>query len=792
MKRNKYKFTTIVLATSMLACNMTACAPLSNILHRNGDKVASVFIGDGIREQQFAKLQEVKDYYAEAIKYNQVSTRPAVDAALIQAEYNTVDQGSKTYVKLKDALNNVRLEHNKVYDYTIPTGLHDYIKSFTDDLALTDAAIVRAKEFGGYYYLTVKYKTQKNNHGSFKNQANYMGIDGVIVYDQNGQEYIDTQYLDAVITKMNPVLEAAGKPTLINFENDELTKYNPQATYTGEDRVNNSTEDILTSGVPLDVPDTPADPDLPGDPAVTGESVPESEAASVENTETSETQSETAGEMNVAAENIEETTQATESSYIPEDTTSTNVAALEATYTDRFGNFVDKVGVNNIDRLTWNPTLINDTVGTVNKQIPFIPSINMVYNPAGTLGELNGFGMYDQGKAGLQDFGFVKGDEQGDIVITYVFKQDIRIPDRLEYVFSYVNDYNSNNKSIHDAKSKFGGVITEFVDEARAKKVSDGNVLPEEVDIERIKAEFTGPQITVPTFLKDKLVNIVDEVDRAVNDKNVQVLMDGTVIEDVGLGMKYAAYTKSADITSFQSNIQRIVARHGNEYLLEVERSVIDAPKDTGVAGEYRDTYFVVVRQEGTDFRYNDEYLVRRVTASVPVVNPEDTSIRRLITLNLSGAVDANTAKNITDQVFNRFTENMNTKNIDYQDVFNKDENLLSSDRRAYLISKVASQAMAMGENSKWTWTVKPSNWIAGSDNQAELTTREFISYNDNKDGGLYIENYYLVSKYGTEWKIDDIITTTSQRILDRADADSYLNKVNSTNAEFSAAKKEN
>lgn len=75
---------------------------------------------------------------------------------------------------------------------------------------------------------------------------------------------------------------------------------------------------------------------------------------------------------------------------------------------------------------------------------------------------------------------------------------------------------------------------------------------------------------------------------------------------------------------------------------------------------------------------------------------------------------------------------------------------------------------------------IKPSEWISGTENQVEFTTKELIKYNNGNNGGMYIENYYLVSKYGTSWVIDDIITINTQ-VLDSSEVSAYESQVSGT-----------
>jgi hypothetical protein len=358
-------------------------------------------------------------------------------------------------------------------------------------------------------------------------------------------------------------------------------------------------------------------------------------------------------------------------------------------------------------------------------------------------------------------------------------------PEELIYVSAAVLDYNSNNESIKS--NTFGGSLSEYIDNNKNTDNSDV-----QTDEDTIAAEFTGPSITLPTFITEQIEMAVDEFDRAVNDKNITALMDGDVIEDVGLGMHYAAYAKSSDIVTFTSNIRRVVARQDNKYLLEVERTVEDSPKDIGIVGQYRDTYFVVVRQEGSSFKYNDEAFVRRVLTSRPVADAENTTVRRLIALNMAGEVDVNKAKDIKDTLLQSIASGISGAETvssfdDLTAFFNKDTNLLTEDRKSYIHSQLISQISAYGDGIHCDYTITPTEWISGSEQQVEFTTKEFFKYTNKNGkvlGGMVAEKYYLVSHYGDSWLIDDIITINSS-LVDVDNIDAYENQVKSATEVF-------
>lgn len=822
MKKNKIVI--MFLIASMATSALTGCGA-------KAEDAKNLFNGKTTKVQNYASSKEVTDFYAKQMQYGDIANKPGVDALSTPVKDHKIDTDSQVYAQITKQLPEVILEHNKNFNYFMPQGIHDYIKNFTDNMSLNNAKLQRVDEYGGYYYATVEFDVVPNVHGSFKNQANYLGIDGIIVKDEYDNEYIDKDYLKALINKVKTsdrivkTVDENGNETetfkavnLVNFEDDPNTAYSPELTKFGQ----TLTDQGLTESKSTEQQTAEAQTQ---DENQTGTAISEAAAAKGDNTEeTSEASEEETKAENESesTESTEETTEATETTETTEpaeteapvdlsspeftglgegiqplevetvESSAPNTAKLLKYYYGNNHEELEKNGINNIDRLTWDADYINTTVGSSNEQIPFIPTINMVYNPADTLGQINGFGMYNEGKAGLSTYGFVPNDTSnpGKILVVFVFSQDITEPKKLSYDFSYVIDYKSNNNSIADANGVFGGSFESFMEqkrqdalkEAQNKEAKEIGNEPETLKEEALKEEFTGSQLTVSSFISDKLNLAVDEVDRAVQDSNISALMDGTIIEDAGLGIKYAAYAKSSDITTFSSKIIRIIARNkqDNSYLVEIERNIEDAPKDSGVVGQCRDTYFAVIRQDGEDFRYNDEFLYNRTVVERSYAEPENAIIRRLIALNLSGAVPSTAQVDINEQVFKYLSDQLVQRYSEFTNVFDSDTTLLSDERKEYFTSDLIDLANDKGADAKLEYIIKPSEWISGNENQVEVTTKEVMIYNDGEDGATYIENYYLLSNYNNKWVIDDVVNIKTQNI-ESEDVDTVKNNVNST-----------
>lgn len=724
----------VIVVSALLVESLTGCGAKG--------PVASFIGQDGIQNQQYANAQEVIDYYSRNMKVASITKRPAIKDTT--AAYNTVDQNSKIYASLKDALQKIIAEYQKPSSLEMSKYDHDYMKAITDNMVLSNGDIKRVKEHGGYYYITVAYKVSENSSGKFKRAANYLGVDGTFVMDENSNIKIDDNYVEAVKKSVYTGYIYDKEDTSGEADDTVIETISDSNKETSAEEEEVTTEEI---GTDAQFPNAPYTEDTSNDISDALEETEDgTEEDGAEVTE-QETEPETTYNWGSTEEN-------------------TDYAQLNEKYVLVNGDVVEKTGVNNIDRLEWDVASINDIAGTSNQQPAFIPDMDMVWENAGRQGAINGYGMYKQGKAGLSEFGFKQNtleEDPGEIILTFVFSQNILKPDELIFQTAYINEYTSKNLSIETGE--FGGVLSRFIDEQ-----SDENT--DALTEQDIINKFTGPSITVPTFLQEKISMVIDEFDRAVNDRNITALMDGEVIEDAGLGLHYAAYAQNTDLATFTSNIRRIVARKDNSYLLEVERTVEESPKYSGIVGQYRDTYFVVVRQEGTDFKYNDEFFVRRVTTHAPEVESQNTTVRRLVALNLANEVDASKAKDIKESLLNAITNTVNSQefgeNTNISVVFNSDRDLLTQDRSDYIVAQLKSQLCAFGEKVHCDYTITPVEWISGSEQQVEFITEEFFKFSKNGkiQGGLKAEKYYLVSHYGTHWYIDDVITLDTELLI--------------------------
>jgi hypothetical protein len=397
----------------------------------------------------------------------------------------------------------------------------------------------------------------------------------------------------------------------------------------------------------------------------------------------------------------------------------------------------------NLRKLEYDVDEYESILGSSQTGVAFMPHLYQVYQSATPQGAISGDGCYNEGVSGLREFGFVRDeltpysftdstgasktvDVSGTAHITFVFQQNELDKDKMDYVLAYLEDYKSNNSFI------------------------------EKYD--------TTNYLAVPDFVQTQIEIKVEELDRLINNGDINGLMRLDVIEDAGLALKLAQYRNSADITSYTTEVKGVLAREGNVYLVEVERTIADTPKDTGYVGQYKERAYLVVRQKDLDFYINDIFTASRELTKQPQISEISQSYRQLVNLNLSDREIATVAEEIKSTVLNDWIYYCNKRIIgadgveDYgmQGQFNTNTSVLSDTRFEYINSKMRGILLAKGLDHPGLYKVKVLEWIGGTEEQVEFTTEELISYSGT-DTATKLTCYYIVSHFGNRWVIDDI-----------------------------------
>lgn len=415
-------------------------------------------------------------------------------------------------------------------------------------------------------------------------------------------------------------------------------------------------------------------------------------------------------------------TQATESSDL--DTSNNSNNSYE--YSDNNEEAINNSYANNIRQLLYNVKDFNNIVGSSNEQMAAVPYIDMVYEPVEPVGSLSGYGVFAEGAYGLRDFGYKRADYgTGSIKITFVFKQNAQKRDKFDYSYCYINEYKTNIS------------------------------LPDK-------------NIVQSSYIDGMLDVAIERADRAIIDKDAPALMGKDIFEPSDLGLKELELRNASNVLSFMTKRVKTLDRKDKEYLVELERTSESSPRGLGNTAKYKDKYYAVIRQDGVDFKINDIVWVSRTLERIPEPDGDDSITRRLTSLNLAGEVTDQSKSEITEMM-NKLTAGINNRVADDKTTddgspvygiysrFDDDKALLSTEKGEYLKSKLLTRMNKFGSNKKVNVALKFTEWLGGYNDQVEFETEELYTY-DGTDKGVYVKNYYLVSHYGKDWVIDDIV----------------------------------
>lgn len=385
---------------------------------------------------------------------------------------------------------------------------------------------------------------------------------------------------------------------------------------------------------------------------------------------------------------------------------------------------------------------INSVAGSSLRQAAIMPSLNVVYNIPIAEGTLSGYGIYTEGGNGLKLFGFNRNDLAGTLTLRYVFK---------------------------DASNGSGEIIGTNVYIAEEEITNGFNV--------------SDSNVIISDTIRNKLKESLDRADRLQVNDDLSGMMGGGLYEDMGFAILRGFKSKSTRVLKYMSTIRQILKRDtaNNAYLLETETTTTEGARSVDCYGTYRDKYYVVIQQQGDQFKVIDQIKVSREMTKEPSINPDSVIQKRLIALNLSGEVSAENKEEIRQLLSDLYTASTNrllTGPYEYEvdgkkvtiekgmyDCFQKDTSLLSSMDLEYINSRLRGELLAKGEGVDSTLYGKVSGWISGYNNQAELTTEELITF-EGTDEGHYMQVYYLVSKMNDYWVIDE------RTIIDEYDVD--------------------
>lgn len=412
----------------------------------------------------------------------------------------------------------------------------------------------------------------------------------------------------------------------------------------------------------------------------------------------------------------------------------------------------------NLRKLEYDVAEYEEVCGSSQDSVAFMPYLSQVYQSVAPSGAISGDGCYSEGINGMRDFGFnrtdlktieykdasgqpLSVDASGTMKITFVFKQNEIDKEQLDYVLAYLESYKSNN---------------DFIEKYN-----------------------TTNYVSLPEFITKQIEVKVEELDRLINNGDINGLMRMDTIEDAGLALKLAQYRNAADITTYVTDVKGCLERHGNVYLIEVERTIADTPKDIGLVAQYKEKAYMVVRQKDLNFYINDIFTASRELTRQPEIHEISQQYRQIVNLNLSDVVTDEIQNQITSTVLNDWAYYSNVRQLSNEKneafgmygQFNTNKSVLSAERLEYINSKMRNYLTFKGVNEQAILNIVPVTWIGGTEHQVELITKEFVNYPKFNEG-KYLECYYLLSHFGNRWVIDDIQVIVEEDVSGQAYAD--------------------
>ena len=355
----------------------------------------------------------------------------------------------------------------------------------------------------------------------------------------------------------------------------------------------------------------------------------------------------------------------------------------------------------------------NKLSGSSLNQTAFMPPLKMVYETNKESGVMSGFGIYPQGEFGLKTFEYNRNQLRGKLVLRFVFKQDILNKEKINFTGVYPVSISIDNKL---------------------------------EDVEQL----------VPDFVREEIEKIVERSDRAICNNDISALMSSNIYNDIGVAVLNGLYQNNTYLLRKISNVEKVIGRKDNYYLVQVVSVIQEGPRGTNAYGTYKDTYQMVIEQQDLKFIINDYVLIKRELIKEPQFELDSSIIKRLAALGLRGTISEESKEAIKELLNGLYQASTDRKLKGMYDSFNDDTTLLSNSHKEYLNSQLRGWLVRYGVNVKSTYKGIVTEWIGGADNQVELITEEIIIY-EGQDTAQYMQMYYLVSNLNNKWVIDEM-----------------------------------
>ena len=668
----------------------------------------------------YQQAKDVRDYYKAQMNYDNVITRTSTINYTKYEKHSVQDDTANKILGIQSAVE--KLLSSNTYDANSEGAKYmtedawAYFKSDLEDKEIYDGVVGDVTEADGFYFVDVTYKMKATNAiGQFTNYAPLVGINGAFIRDADGNDHVEPYYLASICTALNNYYIANEDPTRLSYDG---TTFSVQT-------------DGTTSGV-MSVPDDYYDDFVNGPDEQTDQ------ADSTDETTTDESVDSNATDE--TDETVDENTDAA---------SDTPTEDGETVIHEDWDGLITDESVSNMDGRE-NPidiTVINSLVGTSTRSRAYLPRLDLVYTPAES-SAISGWAIYPQGIHDLTSYNASRDAVSGEVVVRYVFKQNLNNPDQIDgYNFYIVNITNPG-----------GGI------------------------------ENIGTTPVVPDFVTENLSKTIERWDRCVVNNDLPGMQSGGLLTDMGMGIDYAYKYSNGNILRRQSTLRKVLGHNteDNTYLLDVETFTEEGSKFADTTGTYISRYYVTVKLVGQNFYITDYSLQSRELQRDFDITPDKSVQRRLTALNLSGEVADTTKQTIRDFMADYYLATNRLAGNDYEytnngesvqkrglyDLVENDQTMLDSDDRRDLLETLVNYMQK--NNGAQAYSGAITEWVGGNDTQVELQTEEIWVWNSGT--AEYQTVYYLLSNMENKWVIDQRTVLSSQSI--DTGYESYLSRI--------------
>lgn len=668
------------LAVSALSATMTGCGS------SEGSKTAF----EDRPLAQFANIADIKEYYSKELSYDSILNRDYLNDTSELVLEDVPEDRAQTLTDMthqieeilsKDSYENPTKEQLKL----LSVEEYNYFKSQIDSYALSSGAIKQIKQTKGFYFVDVEYDVSAQTPGTFKENADMTGINGLWEQDINKQWIISETFKNLAEQRLNDYF----------FDN--------KLAY--EAKFDDSTNTIKIVVSDKNLQDKQVYNELNGDKSTT-----------------------------VSAGNLGDSTGAEQGEpTIGVDSSRKNIDTSNLKAGDEVPGFLEReINAESVTpeerRVSLDINFINKVVGSTGNSAK-LPELDLVYNKPKSNGQISGYCIYPEGNNGF--FGIDRKQTSGKVTIRYVFKDSID------------GSGNIIGKNLYISNLDLSNGYNDSGDTTHASNVT-----------------------------MDELKAAVERDDRLIANADISGMLAGGLYEDKGIGILRAYEVNNTNILRHISTIRKMIARdtEHNAYLLEVESLVIEGAIDSNSYGTFKDTYYVVVQQQGQDFVIADKIRTKRETIKEPEIEPDSAVEKRLVAFNLSEAVTDENKKSITDTVLSQLytagTNRVHSASEDnpvevgdlkvtrgIADCFTSDRDLMGEESYKNAVASIEGKLTNQGIDTQATYKGKVYEWIGGYQNQAEFVAQELITY-EGTNKGHYMDVYYLVNYDDAKWSI--------------------------------------